>query len=532
MIMGGVLGTASFMADDDPITAATKAVAISVPVAEAQPTTAPMSTAEMADDEDEVMTVTTTTTAHCSEAVPTTIQTAVTVPNLESIIREKLQTPIIGQTEQLQTIVSQSIHTQQQQVIQQEVQQEEQKEQTFSSYAKELIEKYERNEFQMKEQTETKEIIQQSLMKLMSSETVQKYYQEHKSEISKFISENKFLSEFLQSQSSKHEFMEQMSKSWQSITSTSKEAWTKFSEAMKKLEQRQTQQVQTQQEQQQQQQQQIKQQEQQQQQTNTTTVEQQTLQNMQWSSQNNTCLEAIISTLSSTQKGSSCRALKIQTNQHHEVRDAIQSLLTPQDKISSPLEYQIAVQNVFNRMYQNICFREHYSEYQKELAAWYRDEGWIRRAPPIPPTKMCPPAKLFQFSRQSPPWLNRMPAYIRAKYYGDSSMRDGQVHISDGNSTRAKLYKLRRKGLLSAEEYAYLMSLKRANDRLLLTGLGPTSGGVLPALVKMLTTWDAPKDPRKPGMQPTVQPLNQLWPKMGRTSSASFAALIINPQVL
>lgn len=304
-----------------------------------------------------------------------------------------------------------------------------------------------------------------------------------------------------------------------------------FNQMMKKLEQYEHQQLVQQQLQQQQQSQQVRQ-EQSQSQTNTNSNKQTQQHWTQWSSQNSTCLEAIISTLSSTQRGSSCKALKIQTNQHHEVKDAIQSLLTPQDKIASTLEYQIAVQNVFNRMYQNICFREHYSEYQKELAAWYRDEGWIRRPPPIPPTKMCPPAKLFQFSRQSPPWLNRMPAYIRAKYYGDSSMRDGQVHISDTNSTRAKLYKLRRKGLLSAEEYAYLMSLKRANDRLLLTGLGPTSGGVLPTLVKMLTTWDAPKDLRKPAMQPTVRPLNQLWPKMGRTSSAGFAALIINPQVL
>lgn len=426
------------------------------------------------DDDAEVETVYTTQIIPCP---PTS-----TPPSSMALARRE---GIVPDTITVQTVVNQVIEQRIQQATQQN---------NFQSYAQDLFNK--RMEMQLREVTESRQIITEAINTLMTSEFFKELRESHRTEALQWLQNSTILNQLVQNQVSETRFEQRVQETWKQIVQSSKEVWSRLQQTLTNMQQ------------QQQQQQTVVEQKQEQ------TVQQQqnvTIQN--WASQNVNCLEAIISSLSSTEQGSMCKALKIQRRQHYEVKDAIQALLVPPVNITSPLEYQISVQNVFNKMYQQICFREHYAEYERELAAWYRDEGWVRRPPPIPPSKMCPPAKLFAFSRQAPPWLNRMPAYIRAQYYGDSSMLDGQVHLAAGAGTDAKLYTLRRQGRISASEYAYLRSLKRASDRLLLTGpSGPSAGAILPRLVKLLSAWNAPKETRP---RPAMQPLNVLLPRSG-----------------
>lgn len=456
----------------------------------AQPTVSPSAGNNGEEEDVEVETVYTTTIVPCPPTV---------APSTSMALARREE--IVSDISEVQTVVNQ--------VIEQRIQQATQQQQvnSFTSYAQELFQK--RHEMHLREVTESKQIITEAINTLMTSDFFKELRESHQSEAMQWLQSNTYLNQMVQQVMSEKRFEQRMQESWKEIKQSSKEVWSRIQQYMQQqqvVEQQTVQQQQVVQQQTVQQEQTVQQQLQQQQQQNLTT--------QNWASQHGDCLQAIISTLSSTEQASSCKALKIQRRQHYQVKDAIQALLVPPANITSPLQYQVAVQNVFNDMYQQICFREHYAEYERELAAWYRDEGWVRRAPPIPPSKMCPPARLFAFSRQAPPWLNRMPAWIRAQYYGDSSMLDGQVHLAAGAGTDAKLYKLRRQGRLSASEYAYLKSLKRANDRLLLTGpSGPSAGAILPRLVKLLAGWNVPKETRpRPAAR---QPLNVLLPRSG-----------------
>jgi hypothetical protein len=287
-------------------------------------------------------------------------------------------------------------------------------------------------------------------------------------------------------------------------------------------QQQQVQQVQVQEVQKQMQQMQSQQQQQQQtavqtQQEQSTTVETQEA-GSAWNRMHRDALQTIINTLSLTgTKGSTCKALAIQGSAGYEVRDVVNALLTGgAGSPESPLDYRLAVQNVFNKLYQTVCLREYYERYKSDLVQWNRDGGWVRSPPPLPPHRVCPPPKIAAFAGTSPPWLNRLPAWIRAKYYDGAALYSSQVRL-DGQTGR-KLRELAQRGLIDEAEFAYMMALKRANDRIALTG----TDGPLPRLVGILAGYN-------PDLPPKASPLLfvRLMPRVGRLNSTAFLETIL-----
>lgn len=237
-----------------------------------------------------------------------------------------------------------------------------------------------------------------------------------------------------------------------------------------------------------------------------------------WNRMHKDALQTIINTLSLTgTKGSTCKALAIQSSTGYEVRDVVNALLTGGTP-ESPLDYRLAVQNVFNKLYHTVCLREYYERYKSDLVRWNRDGGWVRSPPPLPPSKVCPPPKIAAFASTSPPWLNRLPAWIRAKYYDGASLFSSQVQV-DGK-TGARLKDLAQRGLIDEAEFAYMMALKRANDRIALTG----TDGPLPRLVGILAGYN-------PDLPPKASPLVfvRLMPRVGRLNSTTFLDTILTP---
>ncbi len=386
-----------------------------------------------------------------------------------------------------------------------------------STFIQNIVNKVLHNELQMRDISETKQILNEAIHTILTSETFKSVVQRESSHFKQWLEEHKEIKSFIEQQNSYQEFIKSLKKTVESFSQTMKESWKRVLENQRlREEHRRLEVVQEQTIQEQQQQQQVVQQ-----QTNVTTKSE------------TTCLESMIKTLSTTQRGSMCKAIKVRENMHYEVHDVIQTLLRPRrEKMSTPLESQITVQNVFNKMYQSICFREHYAQYQKELAEWYRDEGWIKRPPPIPPSKMCPPKKLFDFSKSSPPWLNRLPAWIRAKYYADSSIYEGQVHFAGSRLTCSRLWRLRKMGKITGLEYAYYSSLYRASKRMMLTGTDPKA--ILAALVAVLglynpptTNKSAPQVLSPAGRIPRF--LNELRPRSERFNSTAFVDAFLPP---